>query len=196
MQVIAAGHDTTSGAVLWTAYALAKNPSEQARLRTEIRDLDISNMSAKVIDELPFLENVIREALRVYSPTLIIPWEAQKDVVAAGVHIPKGTTVQIVPAMIQLNPEIWGSDADIFRPERWENLDGSGSSPYAMETFSNGPRVCPGKALAMLNIKVLLVGLIRDFELEIHDDGQGPAFRNPTLTLKSKSPLRFKVKRV
>nr|CEG04521.1 unnamed protein product [Fusarium clavum] len=190
MQVIAAGHDTTASALVWTAYALGKNPASQDRLRKEIQSLDTNDISAKAIDELPFLENVIRESLRLYSPTLIIPWEAQTDMTIAGVNIPQGTTVQIVPAMIQLNPQIWGDDVESFRPERWE---GAATSPYAMETFSNGPRICPGKALAMLNMKVLLLGLVRDFEMEVLGDVE---MRNPSLTLKAKKPILFKVRRV
>ncbi|RGP74788.1 aat family amino acid transporter [Fusarium sporotrichioides] len=195
MQVIAAGHETTASALVWTAYALARDLASQKRLRAEIHSLG-TEMSAKGVDELPFLENVIREAMRVYSPTLIIPWEAQSDMTITGVYIPKGTTVQIVPAMIQLNPQVWGSDADIFRPKRWEDMDSNASSPYAMETFSNGPRMCPGKALAMLNMKVLLVGLIRDFKIELEDDEREAELRNPSLTLKTKKPIRFKIRRV
>ncbi|KPA39138.1 aat family amino acid transporter [Fusarium langsethiae] len=195
MQVIAAGHETTASALVWTAYALSRDLASQKRLRAEIHSLG-TGMSDKGVDELPFLENVIREAMRVYSPTLIIPWEAQRDMTITGVDIPKGTTVQIVPATIQLNPQVWGSDADIFRPERWEDMDSNASSPYAMETFSNGPRMCPGKALAMLNMKVLLVGLIRDFEMELEDDERKVELRNPSLTLKTKKPIRFKIRRV
>ncbi|KAJ4007354.1 hypothetical protein NW766_010038 [Fusarium irregulare] len=190
MQVIAAGHETTASALVWTAYALGKNPASQDRLRKEIQSLDTNDISAKAIDELPFLENVIRESLRLYSPTLIIPWEAQTDMTIAGVDIPQGTTVQIVPAMIQLNPEIWGDDVETFRPERWE---GAAPCPYAMETFSNGPRMCPGKALAMLNMKVLLLGMVRDFEMEALGNVE---MRNPSLTLKAKKPILFKVRRV
>ncbi|KAM0414393.1 hypothetical protein ACHAPD_007648 [Fusarium lateritium] len=193
--VIAAGHETTASSLVWTAYALAKDTASQNRLRAEIYSLG-AEMSAKEIDELPFLDNVIRESLRVYSPSLMIPWEAQKGITIAGVYIPKGTTVQIIPAMIQLNPEIWGSDADVFRPERWENMDSNAASPYAMEAFSNGPRICPGKALAMLNTKVLLLGLIREFEMELYDDERDVEFRNPSLTLKAKKPIRFKIRRV
>ncbi|KAM0344945.1 hypothetical protein ACHAPU_007079 [Fusarium lateritium] len=192
MQVIAAGHETTASALLWTIYALSKCPVSQSRLRDELLGTDPGMTSAKLIDELPYLENVIRESLRVYSPTLIIPWESLDDIVISGVHIPKGTTVQLVPAMIQLNPEIWGADAEAFRPQRWNHLPRDTMSPYAMETFSNGPRMCPGKALAMLNMKVLLAGLIREFRLEIVED-QGMEFRNPSLTLKSKTPVKFRV---
>ncbi|KAF5601710.1 aat family amino acid transporter [Fusarium subglutinans] len=194
MQVIAAGHETTASALLWTTYALSKVEKSQERLRTEILTLSADDMTAKSIDELPYLDNVIREALRVYSPTLMIPWEALEDIEIAGVSIPKGTTVQLVPAMTQLNPEIWGPDVEAFNPDRWERLSGDALSPYAMETFSNGPRMCPGKSLALLNMKVLLVGLIRDFKIESIGDHE-VEFRNPSLTLKSKRPLRFKVQR-
>lgn len=192
MQVIAAGHETTASALLWTIYALSKSPAVQSRLRDEVLALEPSMISAKAIDELPYLDNVIREALRVYSPTLTVPWESLEDMTIAGVQIPKGTTVQVVPAMIQLNPEIWGADAEVFKPERW---DGETVSPFAMETFSNGPRICPGKALALLNMKVLLVGMIREFKFEIQED-EDLEFRNPSLILRSKAPLRFKVERV
>lgn len=194
MQVIAAGHETTASALLWTTYALSKDQKSQNRLRTEIYSMNATDMTAKSIDELPYLDNVIREALRVYSPTLIIPWEALEDIDIAGVRIPKGTTVQLVPAMTQLNPEIWGPDVETFNPDRWDRLSGDALSPYAMETFSNGPRICPGKALALLNMKILLVGLIRDFKIESVGDEE-MEFRNPSLTLKSTMTVRFKVQR-
>ncbi|QGI69441.1 hypothetical protein CEK26_013398 [Fusarium fujikuroi] len=195
MQVIAAGHETTASALLWTTYALSQDQKSQQRLRTETINLSANDMTAKSIDELPYLDNVIREALRLYSPTLIIPWEALEDIEIAGVRIPKGTTVQLVPAVTQLNPEIWGLDVETFNPDRWDHLSGDCLSPYAMETFSNGPRMCPGKALALLNMKVLLVGLIKDFEIESAEDKE-VEFRNPSLTLKSKRPLQFKVQRI
>ncbi|KAF5706891.1 cytochrome P450 monooxygenase [Fusarium globosum] len=195
MQVIAAGHETTASALLWTTYALSQDQKSQQRLRTEIINLSANDMTTKSIDELPYLDNVIREALRLYSPTLIIPWEALEDIEIAGVRIPKGTTVQLVPAVTQLNPEIWGPDVENFNPDRWDHLSGDSLSPYAMETFSNGPRMCPGKALALLNMKVLLVGLIKDFKIESAEDKE-VEFRNPSLTLKSKRPLQFKVQRI
>ncbi|KAF5724714.1 aat family amino acid transporter [Fusarium mundagurra] len=195
MQVIAAGHETTASALLWTTYALSRDQKSQDQLRAEILGLNDNDATAKAIDDLPYLDNVVREALRMYSPTLTIPWEALENIEIAGIKIPKGTTVQLVPAVTQLNPEIWGPDVETFNPDRWDRLSGDALSPYAMETFSNGPRMCPGKALALLNMKVLLVGLIRDFKIESVGDEE-VEFRNPSLTLKSKSPLRFKVQRV
>ncbi|KAM0553037.1 hypothetical protein ACHAPJ_007583 [Fusarium lateritium] len=195
MQVIAAGHDTSAGALNWTVYALAKNPDTQHRLRTEVLGQEETAISAKSIDDLPYLKNVIRESLRVYSPSLMAPWEAGEDMTIEGVHIPKGTTVQTVPAMIQLNPTIWGDDAEDFNPDRWDSLDSNAGSPYAMELFLNGPRMCPGKGLAMLEMKVLLVEIIKRFHLDLARDEE-LEFTNPSLTLKSKRPLQFKIRRI
>ena len=65
------------------------------------------------------------------------------DVEIEGVLIPKGTTLMIVPQLTHSNPRVWGKDADDFRPERWEHLEGDAATPFAMEAFINGPRVCP-----------------------------------------------------
>lgn len=78
-----------------------------------------------------------------------------------GVLIPKDTTIDIVPAVSMLNPLIWGDDAEYPRPERWDHLTGDQLSPYAFEAFSNGPRMCIGKSYACMEIKIILVELIR-----------------------------------
>ncbi|KAM0431423.1 hypothetical protein ACHAPT_005400 [Fusarium lateritium] len=194
MQVIAAGHETTASALTWITYALATHPDVQNRLREELSEIEVTNSAAKAIDDLPYLNNVIREALRVYSPTLMAPWEAGEDLVIAGVEIPKGTMVQTVPAMVQLNPKIWGDDAEVFTPDRWDALKGDASSPFAVELFLNGPRMCPGKALALLEIKVLLVAMIKEFHLEMVD--RDIEVRNPSLTLKPKGGLHVRARRV
>lgn len=194
MQVIAAGHETTAGAITWAIYALVRNPQIQDRLRQKILEMEVTGSLAKTIDTLPYLNSVIRETLRVYSPTLMAPWEAGEDMVIAGVNIPKGTTIQTVPAMIQLHPKIWGDDANVFRPDRWDKLEGNASSPFAFEAFLNGPRICPGKALAMLEVKVLLVELIKAFHFE-DVDGELEV-RNPSLTLRPKDGLRVRVRRL
>jgi cytochrome P450 len=175
-------------------YALVMNPDVQDRLRQEISNMQVVGSLVKSIDNLPYLNNVVREALRVYSPTLMAPWEAGQDMVIAGVSVPKGTMIQTVPAMVQLNPKIWGDDADVFAPDRWDNLKGDAASPFAIEVFLNGPRMCPGKALATLEVKVLLVEMIKEFHLE-SVDGELEV-RNPSLTLKPKEGLRVRVRQL
>ncbi|RSL74575.1 hypothetical protein CEP53_000185 [Fusarium sp. AF-6] len=194
MQVIAAGHETTASALTWITYALATHLDVQTRLREELSGIEVTNSAAKAIDDQPYLNNVIREALRVYSPTLMAPWEAGEDIMIAGVDIPKGTMIQTVPAMVQLNPSIWGDDVEAFIPERWDTLTGDASSPFSIEVSLNGPRMCPGKALALLEIKVLLVAMVKEFHLEIAN--KDIEVRNPSLTLKPKDGLNVRVRRV
>lgn len=89
--------------------------------------------------------------------------QATKDMIIDGILIPKGTSIDIVPAVPMLNKMVWGDDAEEPRPERWDHLTGNQLSPYAYEAFSNGPRMCIGKGYAMIEIKVILVEMIRQF---------------------------------
>ncbi|KAK4068711.1 uncharacterized protein Triagg1_7071 [Trichoderma aggressivum f. europaeum] len=196
IQSVSAGHETTAGALTWTVYALIKYPNMQKRLREEILSAQKKqpDLDAAAIDGLPYLNNIISESLRVYSPSLMAPWEAGEDVVIAGVPIPKGTTVTTIPAMVHLNPAIWGADVDVFNPDRWDSTTGPAANPFASESFINGPRTCPGRALALLEIKTVLVEMMSNFSLEAVDvDVQ---FEHPTLTLKPKGGLHVRVQRL
>lgn len=99
-----------------------------------------------------------------------------------GVLIPKDTTVDFVPDVISKNPLIWGEDADKFDPARWDRLKEDQLSPYASATFSNGPRICIGKMFALLEVKIVLIELIRNYRfLSV----EGPfTVENPSLTLR------------
>jgi len=92
--------------------------------------------------------------------------QAIVDISIAGVLIPAGTEVIIVPAVPHHNPHIWGPTADAFDPDRWDNLPKEALDPYAFQSLIAGPRVCIGKSFAMLEFKAILVELIRKFDFE------------------------------
>lgn len=92
-----------------------------------------------------------------------------QDVVIDGVHIPKGTMLDIVPSVTMLNPTIWGNDVDMPDPTRWDRLEGDQSSPYAFQAFANGSRICIGKSYAMLEIKCVLIELVPKFRFHAVD---------------------------
>ena len=119
--------------------------------------------------------------------------EAATDVTIDGVFIPKGTTVMICPQLPQSHPHIWGSDAEAFDPDRWDNLSGNAASPYAFQAFSGGPRVCIGKGLAMLELKTMLIELVKNFNFE--SVGEDMVLEN-YLTLRPRGGLRVKVQRL
>ncbi|KAL9479778.1 hypothetical protein ACSS6W_004564 [Trichoderma asperelloides] len=197
IQCVSAGHETTAGALTWTTYALIKYPEIQKRLRKEIVSTQQKQpeLSAATIDSIPYLNNVVSESLRVYSPSLLAPWEAGEDLVIAGVAIPKGTTVTTIPAMIHYNPSVWGADVNDFNPDRWDAVTGAVANPFSIEAFINGPRTCPGRALALLEIKTILVEMLSNFSLEAVN-GADVEFSHPTLTLKPKGGLNIRARRL
>lgn len=116
------------------------------------------------------------------------PREATCDIEIAGVAIPKGTVIQLSPAVMNLSPAVWGLTAADFDPGRWDALPGAAASPYAFETFHNGPRMCIGKQLSIMEMKAVLAELVGRFRIEAKGDGPLEVAR-PTFTLRPKEKL-------
>ncbi|KEF51083.1 uncharacterized protein A1O9_12865 [Exophiala aquamarina CBS 119918] len=162
------GHETTAGACAWALHALSLNGHMQKRLRDEINVsvLEDTDPTVEQIDGAPFLNNFVLEVLRFYSPAISTPREAARDVVICGQFLPKGTIIEIVPAILAMNPTVWGPTVDQFDPDRFDNLPQEARDPYAQQSFISGPRVCIGKSFALLEFRALLVHLVRNFEIQ------------------------------
>ncbi|KAI1641311.1 cytochrome P450 [Biscogniauxia mediterranea] len=165
LQFMAAGHATSADTISWSVYTMAENHDIQDKLRNEINELAARKPDFEYsdIDALPYLNNFIKETLRLYAPSTSHHRQAGADLTIDGVFVPKGTIFDIVPAVPMLNPIIWGEDATVHDPTRWDRLTPDQSSPYAFEAFSNGPRMCIGKSYAITEMKIMLVDLIRRF---------------------------------
>jgi len=152
------------------------------------------------------------------------PRQASRDLVIEGVFIPKGTQVDLHMPLLHHHEEIWGTGASVFDPDRWDKLSGDSASPYAFEAFIQGPRMCPGKNFALIQIKAMLVELVskwRFLGIERWDDkvaagqsndkterellvngeeevGRGVKLANPSLTYRPAGGLlvRFQELRV
>ncbi|KAL2200646.1 cytochrome P450 [Corynascus similis CBS 632.67] len=197
---IAAGHETTASGLLWGTQLMIEHPGEAKRLRDEIDELLRREPvpDQRSIENLPYLHNFTREALRLQAPGVNVAREAVEDVVVQGIVLPKGTTILIQPAIVNRNPTIWGPDCDKFRPDRWDSLEGEAADPWAFATFALGPRVCIGKAMTMLEFKIILVELVSKFDIE----GLVPNTKvctikhlNPSVLLRPEGGLRVRVKR-
>lgn len=77
-----------------------------------------------------------------------------------GIKIPEHTIIFIL--LHNRDKSVWGSDADEFKPDRWNNLPAS----YNYLTFLQGPRSCIGRQFAETEMKVLLIALIRRFQFD------------------------------
>ncbi|KAI2632938.1 cytochrome P450 [Xylaria nigripes] len=176
---LAAGHETTSSSFTWSCYLLAKHPEMQERLREEIRqalpddkEIDQSTDLAGIFEQLPYLNGVIHETLRLYPTVPLTIREAIRDTEIGGQMIPKGVAVIMSMWQIQRSPDLWGAEPCEFRPERWitadkPNLNGGASSNYNFLTFLHGPRSCIGQGFARGELRCLLASMVRTFSWDL-----------------------------
>ncbi|KAF4451790.1 hypothetical protein F53441_5265 [Fusarium austroafricanum] len=187
------GHDTTACSITWAIHELSRRSDCQEKLRDEIAGIDNTcNMPGfSDIDKLPYLHNFVREVLRLYCAVAMAPRQATQDVEIEGVMVPKGTVIQLSPAVMNTHPSVWGPTAQEFNPDRWNNLMGNATSAYALETFHNGPRICIGKQLSMMEMKVMLVKMVRKFRIEkpLGGEDKDVEVAGPTFTLRPKEKL-------
>ncbi|KAH0614630.1 uncharacterized protein H6S33_000266 [Morchella sextelata] len=176
MTFLAAGHETTATSMTWALYVLSlkENIHIQNRLREEIRDAYPHGIPEKVsyeqIESLKYLRNVTSEVLRIYPPVRLTARHAAEDTTLGDQFIPKGAHIVLVPYAINRSKELWGEDADQFRPDRWN--EGQGESNYAFLTFLAGPRGCIGNVFAKLEFKCLLAAMIGKFAFVEAEEGR------------------------
>jgi cytochrome P450 len=149
-----AGIDTTSDTALFLIWALSRpqNAPHQTRLIKEVLSLPSSALdvngipTVESVDRLPFLDAVIRETLRLYTPLPSTePRRHKETMVVDGVEIPPGTVVGSAPFSLHRNAEVFAEPL-LFEPRRW--LDGSPERMAEMKkwwwAFSSGGRMCIG----------------------------------------------------
>ncbi|EPS41100.1 hypothetical protein H072_5009 [Dactylellina haptotyla CBS 200.50] len=172
MTFMAAGHETTTAAVSWSLYELARRPEIAEKLRAAIREaipsLDDPNTTMETIDGIRYLRNFCNEILRFRSPVPLTIREAAQDEELNGQKIPKGTTVMIITGVMNLSEEYWGPDAKEFNPDRWDKPGGNGgaTSNYATLTFLMGPRSCIGQKFSVEEFKAIIACLAGRFAFE------------------------------
>ncbi|KAJ7776946.1 cytochrome P450 [Mycena maculata] len=179
-----AGHETTSSAVSWALHALSLNTAVQSKLREELFAVSTENPTMDDLNSLPYLDNVVRETLRVHSPVVFVDRQATEDDVLPlsqpyidkqgkshdSLPIPKGQIVYISITGVNTDKDIWGDDANIFKPERWDHIpDAVNGVPGVwanLLSFLAGPHNCIGFRFSLVEIKALLFTLIRAFEFK------------------------------
>ncbi|KAM0909650.1 hypothetical protein ACQ4PT_014705 [Festuca glaucescens] len=158
--MIIAGTDTTVITVEWAIGELVKNPRVQEKLQEEL-DRVVGRdrvMSETDFPNLPYLNAVVKESLRLHPPTpLMLPHKASAAVKIAGYDIPKGASVTVNAWALARDPKVWDSPLE-FRPERFveENIDIKGCD-YRVLPFGAGRRVCPGAQLG-INLVASMIG--------------------------------------
>ncbi|KAF5511648.1 Cytochrome P450 monooxygenase FUM15 [Colletotrichum siamense] len=198
LNFFAAGHESSASSLTWLTQMFAQHPEVQDKARKEIIDLleRTPNPSYMDLQNLPYLDNVLEENLRLFAPGISAARESIQDVEICGTVFPKGTSFMMMPTIINLNPTIWGEDVNEFKPERWDNLTGTAADPHAMSTFLYGPRSCIGRVFALLEMKMLLIEVLPKFRFEMAVDLKDIVLVNPSPALRVHEGLQMRVSRV
>ncbi len=192
MTLFFAGHETTAHALTWMWYLLAKHPDVEARAVAEIQR-ELGGRAATVADlaRLPYLEMVVKESMRVLPSVWVFMRTPTEDVEYGGYTLPKGSIVFISPYLLHRDAR-WFPQPLEFRPERFEK-DAEKTIPSgAYLPFSMGPRVCLGKAFAMMEARLILATLLGRVR-PVLAPGYEPVL-NPRLSLNPKNGMPIDVR--
>ncbi|MDA9008877.1 cytochrome P450 [Alphaproteobacteria bacterium] len=176
-----AGHETTGKALAFTLYCLSVDKARRAKL---VDELDSEGENSL------YLDYVIKEALRLYPPAVIISRDTTEEMTLGDRDVPKGSTVMISPWLSQRNTQLW-EQSDKFWPERWENEVLKGSRRYSYLPFGGGPRVCIGMGLALTEMKIMLAALLQNFTFDHMEDR--PVEPEVAVTLGSKTGIWMEI---
>ncbi len=171
LTMLLAGEDTTANSLAWVIYYLAKYPEVQQRLRAEV-DAALAGQPLTEFEktrQFPYIDAVINETMRLKPVAPINILEANRDVTVGPLALRRGELVAILSRAIAMR-EADFSAAKRFNPERWLRAsdDKSATSGRQVNTrafmpFGSGPRLCPGRSLALLEMKTALVMIAQHF---------------------------------
>lgn len=187
-----AGHETTATALSWALYLLAKHPDEQARVTAEACAV-LGDRPATLADlsRLPQTERVFKETLRLYPSIYFFSRQVVEDVDIAGYRLRPGSYCHIFPYLVQRDGR-WFARPDEFRPQRFAGAEAQGETPHAYFPFGMGPRVCIGKAFAMMEGVLILATLLRRYRFALAP-GQGEPERETLISLRPRGGVRLEV---
>lgn len=183
------GHDTTSSAITFTLLLLAHHPEVQERILNEINETN-GQSAIDDLNQLEYLDRVIKESLRIYPPVAFISRELSEDFVHDGFTQPKGSGCNIHIYDIHRDP-IAFPDPEKFDPDRFLPENCATRSNYAFIAFSAGMRNCIGQRFAMLELKTVLVKIVKNFKIFRVTRREEVIFLGD-LVLRAKNPIIMK----
>jgi cytochrome P450 len=189
MQLLVAGHETSSNALSWLLYLLSSRPDCLERIRQEFDAvLGDAPLTYSNVSRFEFATQVIQEALRLYPPFWMIDRMAIADDRAGDVAIPRGSTVIVFVYGAHHAPRYW-QDPERFDPGRFTKTNEKLHTPSAYLPFGAGPRGCIGGNYAMLQILMILSKLLTTYDFQLCRDQTIEA--RPMVILRPKHGIRM-----
>ncbi len=167
LTLFTAGHETTANTLAWTWLSLSRHPEVEAKLVEEIkRVLGSRPPTMADLRELPYLEMVVKETLRLHPPAYALLREPLEDVTVGGYRVPKGSAVMVSQHVLHRDPRFFERPAE-FMPERFAEDYPNPCPRYAYFPFGAGPRICTGQSLAMLETQIILAMIVQHCTIRI-----------------------------
>lgn len=181
-----AGHETTSGAMSFALYYLAKHPAVLDLVRREadalFGDAADPEPTFDEIGRLTYTRQVLNEALRLWPTAAAFSRHAREDTLLGGrIPLRAGQAVTVLAPMLHRQP-VWGDNPELFDPSRFTPEAEAARSPHAFKPFGTGERACIGRQFALQEATMLLALLVHRYRLVDHADYELTV--KETLTLK------------
>ncbi len=166
--MLLAGEDTTAFTLAWAVHELCDSPQWAKALRREADDvcgaLDVA-ADVDAVNRLAVAGAVANETLRLRPAAPFANATANVDTSLGDYFVPKGTTILLLFRPQALDPKNF-SDPLAFKPERWLEASSDPHNPSGQISFGSGPRMCPGRSLALFEMKSLLSMMYKSFDVE------------------------------
>ena len=164
LTMLIAGHDTSTALLAWALHLLSVHPDVMGRAQTEVDAvLGHDAPTAANVEQLEYLDAVIKEALRLYPPIHVGNRIVRNDTVIAGYEISAGTRLMASIYLTHRDERYWDAPTE-FRPDRFAR-GAERPAAFTYVPFGGGPRVCIGATFAQVEAKVVLGRILQRFEL-------------------------------
>jgi cytochrome P450 len=160
-----AGHETTAHALSWFWYVLSEHPDVEERLHHELDEvLGGAVPTIEHLSRLSYLQMVLQETLRLYSPSFSLVRHVIADDEVGGYVLPKDSIVFVTPYFTHRHPDFW-PDPDHFDPERF--APGTRRHKFAYFPFGGGPRICIGNNFALMEMPLVIAVIAQRYRLRL-----------------------------
>nr|ABF06549.1 CYP4BF1 [Ips paraconfusus] len=159
------GHDTTSSGMSWTIWCLAHHLDYQNKVIQEIDAVfgnSDRNCTNEDLKELKYLEQCIKEAMRLYPPVPLISRKVEEDFHCAGYDVPRDATILISPLVLHRDPALY-ENVESYNPENFSPSAIARRHAYSFIPFSAGPRNCIGQKFALMEERTVLSWFFRRY---------------------------------
>jgi cytochrome P450 len=182
-----AGHETTSNALAWSIYLLAAQPEVQERAQAEAVAALAGDPGA-LFEAMPYLRQVLDEAMRLYPPAPRFDREAVADDQLGDLRVRKGDLISIWPWLIHRHQRVW-KDPDVFDPERFSPGGKAAMHRHQYLPFGAGPRTCVGARFALMEALIILAHWLAAARFETVRDHRVYPLGSVTLRPEGGMPL-------